>query len=420
MKPDTNVEQRLEQLADAIGPRDSFVDDVMTRIKNSPVQPGKKQTQNHAFRRILMKNTIKLTAAAAVMIGISLLFLFNTAGSTIALAAVYAKVQQAQAYRYTMNMTMTGKGEVMGQPDVEGPVDMEMVITVSTEYGMKMENHITLPGPSGQPESFTQIAYQRPHENVLVSIIPQHKVYQTIELNEGMAEKTRKQNSDPREIIKQMLDCEYVSLGQSEINGVKVQGFETTDPAYADGITNQVKAALWVDAETWLPYYLEMTMEMGDIMQIQATAVDFLWDISVSAEDFAMVIPDDYKALEGLSLAGSGLENATVADNLQAQADRIKSATQIKQLLLAGLKYARENGQWPATLEDFGIEAMVKSQWPRDGYGYIPPQQQWPNAQSVVIYENCEQWGEGINVGFGDGHVEFIREEAEFLKRLAQ
>src|SRR5690606_36102839 len=80
-------------------------------------QPGRSM-----IRRILMKNTIKLTAAAAAMIGISLFFLFNMGGSTIALAAVYAKVQQAQAYRYTMNMTMTGKGELMGQPDVQGPV----------------------------------------------------------------------------------------------------------------------------------------------------------------------------------------------------------------------------------------------------------------------------------------------------------
>ena len=42
MKPDKHMAQKLEELADAVGPRDSFVDDVMTRIKNSPVQPGKK------------------------------------------------------------------------------------------------------------------------------------------------------------------------------------------------------------------------------------------------------------------------------------------------------------------------------------------------------------------------------------------
>ena len=38
MKPDNHIEQKLEQLADCVGPRDSFVNDVMTRIENSPVQ----------------------------------------------------------------------------------------------------------------------------------------------------------------------------------------------------------------------------------------------------------------------------------------------------------------------------------------------------------------------------------------------
>ena len=75
MKPDKHIEQKLEQLADAVGPRDSFVDNVMNRIKNSPVQGNTgilpvNQTQkpNNVFRRILMKNPLKLTAAATILI----------------------------------------------------------------------------------------------------------------------------------------------------------------------------------------------------------------------------------------------------------------------------------------------------------------------------------------------------------------
>ncbi|MHC5181898.1 MAG: LolA family protein [Planctomycetota bacterium] len=72
MNSNKNIEQKLEQLADAVGTRDSFVNDVMGRIENSPVQPSKKTQRNHVLRRILMKNTIKYTAAAIILIAVTL------------------------------------------------------------------------------------------------------------------------------------------------------------------------------------------------------------------------------------------------------------------------------------------------------------------------------------------------------------
>ncbi len=68
MKPDKNIEQKLQQLADAVGTRDSFVSDVMNRIEDSPVQTGRKQSRNIVLRRILMKNPLKFTAAAVILI----------------------------------------------------------------------------------------------------------------------------------------------------------------------------------------------------------------------------------------------------------------------------------------------------------------------------------------------------------------
>lgn len=69
MKPDQQMEQRLEQLAEAVGRRDSFVDEVMRRIENSPVQFSKKQKRKIVLRSILMKNTLKFTAAAVIVMG---------------------------------------------------------------------------------------------------------------------------------------------------------------------------------------------------------------------------------------------------------------------------------------------------------------------------------------------------------------
>lgn len=384
---------------------------------------GRRDGTRPLIRRLFMKNTMRLTAAAAVIgIAVSFFFLFGSGPGTIALASVYEKVQQAQAYTYHMHLTMTGKGEVMGQPEMEGPLDMEMTVTMSADYGMKMENRITLPKPVEGLSGLTQRVYQRPDENTMLSIVPELKVYQIVELTEEAAVKMRRQ-SNPREMIRQMLECDYVNLGPGEIDGVPVQGFETTDPAYGEMISRDVRATLWVDAETWLPYTLEMTIEMGNVMRVHAVASDFTWDIDVAEEDFAVVLPEDYHKLEGLSLAG-GPGGATLADSMEAQAARLQSATYMKQMVMAGFAYASQNGQWPVSLEELaGLvkpEALSGGVRPDLEYIYIQPSQKYPAAESVVLYEAYDPWGEGINVGFGDGRVLFVRDEAEFLKQLGK
>ncbi len=89
----------------------------------------------------------------------------------------------------------------------------------------------------------------------------------------------------------------------------------------------------------------------------------------------------------------------------------------IKKMLLACFKYAStNNGQWPQTLESIAGQDDIQI----EGHMYIPPKNTVPPQKNVVIYESYQTWGEGINVGFADGHVEFIAQEADFLKLLSQ
>ena len=93
MKSNGTIEQKLEQLADAVGSRDSFVDDVMNRIETAPEQPGQNKAGNTLLRRLLMKRTIKFAAAAVVVIAAVLsLTLFD---KTVSKA--YALEQTVQA-----------------------------------------------------------------------------------------------------------------------------------------------------------------------------------------------------------------------------------------------------------------------------------------------------------------------------------
>ena len=247
-----------------------------------------------------MKALSKLSIAAIVLLGISALLLFNRTPGSIALADVYTRVQQARTFMYVMSMTMSGMGELTGLPDA-GATTAEGTVIISTEYGMKLENHMQVQAPDGTTQNITQLAYMLPNDKIIVSIMPEQKMYQKIELTGQLLEDTKKQNNDPREMIRQMMNCTYVSLGQSEINGVKVQGFETTDPAYSSGL-GDVRAVLWVDAKTWLPVQSEVAMTMGEKMKIDVIIRDFQWDVPVGAADFAYVIPDDYKEFGSMKM----------------------------------------------------------------------------------------------------------------------
>jgi tetratricopeptide (TPR) repeat protein len=108
----------------------------------------------------------------------------------------------------------------------------------------------------------------------------------------------KKENNDPREMLKQILACKYTELGCSEINGIEVEGFKTKDPNFTAGVADSVEVTLWVDVKTWLPVLWEMDMEKNKVMEIHIVVSDYQWDIPAVASDFEPVIPADYTSLE--------------------------------------------------------------------------------------------------------------------------
>jgi outer membrane lipoprotein-sorting protein len=240
--------------------------------------------------RILMKSPIIKIAVAAVVIIACLtgVFMFNRT-SGVALADVLNRIEQISVYMYQMSMDMSG------QVVASRPVDQKMhtTILVSHDYGMKMTTEMLIPG-SG--ESVQQEMYMLPQKKAMISLMPGQKKYMQMELDDKMVEQTQQQNNDPRLMIKQILDCEYESLGVSTIDGIEVEGFQTSDPNYMGGMMGQVDIKIWVDVETQLPVQAEMNMQMGEI-QMHAVMHDFQWDVTVDATEFEPVIPEDYEAI---------------------------------------------------------------------------------------------------------------------------
>ena len=280
------------------GPSEDLVRQTLEQIENQQT------TIPFVERSITMKSISKFVAAAIVIVGISALFLFNSGPGSIALADVYARVQQAQAFMYKMSMTMNGTF-MEGTPPQN--MESEGAVTISTEYGVKMENTIHL---VDQDKTMTQQMYFLPIEKKMIQVMPSEKAYVTMAFSEDMLEKVKEQNNDPRDMLKKMMESECANLGYSEIDGVKVQGFQTTDPAYTGGMFDNVNATIWVDVKTWLPVRSEFSMTMGDA-KMDMVAYDYIWNAVVHAEDFEPVIPEDYKSMGNIEMPKMD-ENAAI------------------------------------------------------------------------------------------------------------
>ena len=94
-----------------------------------------------------------------------------------------------------------------------------------------------------------------------------------------------------------MMCSEYTELGRSVVDGLEVDGFQTTDPDVIGGMGENVTLTIWVDAERWLPVRSEIEFKMGDQMHVHGVVSEYNWDLVVTADDFKPVIPDDFEPM---------------------------------------------------------------------------------------------------------------------------
>ncbi len=287
----------IEEILKSIG-----VEEVPDDIQEIAEQASKDFTETltksrhprqHILLQFLAKSQItKLAAAAVIIIAVlaGLPFLSRN-GTGVALADVLERVEQAKAFMYKMEMTTT----VSMMTEMPTRIrEIQGTTIISTEYGMKAQMEITDPNTG---KTTTQQSYILPDQKLMLTLMPEQKKYMRIEFDDDFLARKKKQNNDPREMMKRILACKYTELGRSEIDGIEVEGFETTDPKFSGGFAEGVKVTLWVDVETWLPVLWEIEMKMNEQMQVHGVLSDFQWDIPVVASDFEPVIPEDYTAL---------------------------------------------------------------------------------------------------------------------------
>jgi len=239
--------------------------------------------------RIAMRSPIaKLAVAATIVVaGAAGLLMWSGTQSPVALADVLSHINQISVYTYRMDMTITGTlpgGMEMNQ-------DVQCTALASQDLGLKMSMDM-VDAKTGLEMS--QVMYMLPQKKTMLTINPKQKMYTEVELNDTLLQRQRKENNNPAAMIEQILGCDYQSLGRSTIEGIEVEGFQTTDPNYMGNIMGQTDVTVWVDVETQLPVRFEMDIQANDTTRMQGVMHDFQWDASVDAAEFDPVIPPDY------------------------------------------------------------------------------------------------------------------------------
>jgi hypothetical protein len=150
-----------------------------------------------------------------------------------------------------------------------------------------MDNPFT--GQHMSQETFVLLA-----QRTMTMLMPDEKKYAIVELDDAALAAWQAQN-DPRRIVELVLKCEHTSLGRSVVDGVEVEGFQTTGASLlGEGPLAGAEVKIWADVHTKLPVRLEIDKSESGKGHVQVAAHDFEWDVPVAAAEFTPVIPDDY------------------------------------------------------------------------------------------------------------------------------
>ncbi len=324
------LQQRLVGNGKALA-QSSVEDEVMNRIIREQSARLKSATQAGAalrLRRFLMKNPMTRAAVAAVVVIACVLAVSMWKGTTsFTLAAVVAKVEQVQAYLYRATTTV--------QDQTRGDRTSEMTVLTSNAYGVKTDR-TTINAVEGREARL--VTYVLPQQKSVTIVNVSEKQYGRIELDDLTWENMKVENRDPREMLKRLLACKYKELGTAVIDGVKAQGFETTDPTYLGGTDRNLSAKVWVAVDTWLPVRYELEFDVREGVHLSTVQDGYQWGIPVVAGDFEPDIPVDFTAHE---------------------TDGMQMPSYSEQGMIEALQGAAEfTGRYPAALDSAAVQQL--------------------------------------------------------------
>lgn len=275
-----------------------------------------------SIRRTIMRSPITKLAAAAAVIAVVVLGLFEFLGtknkSSVVWAEVMAKTEQISALVYDMTLESD-------QPDGESLV-LLFRNYVARDYGTRADTYID--------GKLSEIRYILPTQKVGYRVYVDRKKYWRFELSDREAARGR----DPEELrtcLENILSGGgYTELGRAEINGVAVEGIEGNR---TETTGENCVMRVWVDVKTNLPVQIVMEVlgtEGGRMKRQKYVMENFDWNASLDESIFEPNIPDDYTQGEDPRANRNRQENSniqqaspqTLTEQEQAVQPKVKEA----------------------------------------------------------------------------------------------
>jgi len=234
------------------------------------------------LRSKIMKSNITKLAAAAAVIAVVILGLFEfigtDTGSSIVWAEVAKKVQASRGIIFRSRETVSDSRD--GEPD----------------YTMNYLSSTHSRLDSYKEDQIIKTIYDDFITKTVILVDHFHKSYVKMTF-----EKMQQSNllTNPKSMVQKFLSHEHRELGQKTVEGVLCEGIETTDPAFdesgPDYPTDSVMARIWVSVETGYPvqFEIEIVRNNGEI-RIGGIGDQFQWDVELDESMFEPNIPGEY------------------------------------------------------------------------------------------------------------------------------
>jgi hypothetical protein len=292
MKPADEIENVVKKISFKAGPE---------MDKDLWAETSKAQEEFHTTRlassqynigRTIMKNPIVKSAAAAVIIVLVILGLFEFTGTDSTSGVVWAEV---------VRKVEASRGLIVRCTDLSPSNEDDYSITYTSPTNCRKDFY-----RDGQIIRTGYVDFTDSDTDTLTDVFHIHKlcVSDTFKKSEnGLFLEWRDDWTNPGFLVQKILSGEHSKLGQKTIEGVLCEGIETTDPACFGPVPEKLKNLqaefrLWVSTETGYPVMYETKLNAehkGKVCEKESVMDQFQWDIELDPGIFEPDIPPDYE-----------------------------------------------------------------------------------------------------------------------------
>ena len=247
--------------------------------------------------RKIMKSPIVKLAAAAVIIALVVMGLFEFIDTGNTSGVVWAEVVRKVEASRGLIVRCTDSDSIPSSED-------DYSITYTSPRYCRRDFY-----KDGQIIRTGYVDFTSSDTDTLIDVFHIHKLCSTTTYKKsvnGIFLEWRDEWTNPSFLVQSILSSEHSKLGRKPIEGELCEGIETTDPAcfgpLPAKVNNlQVKFRLWVGVETGYPVLYESKMSgehEGEVWESESVMDQFQWDVELDTSIFEPNIPPDYERIQ--------------------------------------------------------------------------------------------------------------------------